>query len=75
MRKKRQERQKEESLLEEIANKERLLSENSIEVLQEIDALKREYDHIQSEKAQGVIIRSKADWTEFGEKIQSIFYS
>jgi hypothetical protein len=53
---------------------EREISENpNDEMLQELNENKLEIEQYNNEKANGAIIRSKADWAEFGEKNSKYF--
>jgi exonuclease III len=53
---------------------EKELSTNpSEEILNEYNSTKLEIEYYNNEKAQGAVIRSKADWAEFGEKNTKFF--
>ena len=45
----------------------------SEELLKEYESTKAEIEHYNNEKANGALIRSKADWAEFGEKNSKYF--
>jgi len=61
-------------LLKAISSKEiELADSGDPEVLEQLESLKQEHDSIQKERAQGAIIRSKAEWASEGEKNTSYF--
>ena len=66
----------EESLEQDINNLEIQYAENPIEsILRQLEVKKHELDLIYDEKIQGVLIRSKADCIEFGEKSSKYFFN
>ncbi len=73
VRKRRLDNAHENSLLKRIEENEKLLADGNEDVMQELDSLKSEYDDVQNEKAQGIIIRSKAKCVEYGEKNTKFF--
>ena len=73
IRKRKQEKVQEDKLAKDIADKEEALANGNETVLEDLDALKQEYENIQREKAQGAIIRAKANWAEYGEKNTKFF--
>jgi len=73
IKKRKQEKVQESKLAKDIEDKEEALANGNETVLEDLDALKQEFDNIQREKAQGAIIRAKANWAEYGEKNTKFF--
>jgi len=73
IRKRKLEREHEYKVMKEITQLEELLANGQMSVLEDLTELKSEYDHIQEKKAQGIIIRAKAEWAELGEKNSKLF--
>jgi len=73
VKKKRSMQQRENEILKDIKEKERLLAEGQTSVYDELESLKSEFDMMQSEKAQGAIMMSKAANIEYGEKNTKFF--
>ena len=71
-----QKRNKEKDLLLRLNQfQEKLRSNFSEETKVEMDRVKKEIAKIVSEKTRGAMIRSKAQWYEFGEKNNKYFYN
>ena len=62
-----------EMLSEQVVIEENMANDPSDEVINRSITLKEEIEKINSEKARGVMLRSKADWVEVGEKSTSFF--
>jgi len=75
IRKRMLERKHECNILREIVNLESKLANGETNVMQDLVALKEEYDNIQNVKAQGSVIRSKAKYAEYGEKNTKFFFN
>ncbi len=71
--KRRTEKEHENNLIKEIERNEELLAYGNTDILEELESLKREFDDIQNEIARGIILRSKAKYSEFGEKNTRFF--
>ena len=65
-------RAKEIELENRLENLEQNLQNNENNFLK-YQLLKNEWEDIQSDRINGIMIRSKAKWVEYGEKIPNIF--
>jgi hypothetical protein len=62
-----------ETLIEHDRLEKEMATNPSDELLKDYESTKLEIEHYNNEKANGVLIRSKANWAEFGEKNSKYF--